>query len=252
MSQRETAAVAGGQPARSERCLNILADLQCTYNDGRMRRKSRLTREEAPRFIIGVEQHRSEQGSGQTVVRLASNVATAATDAVAVACVRAMTFDDVFVCHQAEIFKYAMQLTRDRHDAEDLYQETLIKAYRAFHRLSGEANYRAWLYRIATNTFLSGRRKAGREEALDDTVAAEIPSTVVDEASRLDAKSLLSDVDRFITTLPDKQRAALVLRKYHEMEYADIAASLKCSEAAARASVHEALRKLKERFADRL
>jgi RNA polymerase sigma-70 factor (ECF subfamily) len=182
---------------------------------------------------------------------IAANSSSSAT-AVAFGGVPAMTFDELLSCHQSEIFRYAMQLTRDRHDAEDLFQETLIKAYRAFGRLTGEANYRAWLYRIATNTFLSGRRKASREQALDDSEAAAIPAHSVDEAGRLDARDLLSDVDRFIARLPEKQRAALVLRKYHEMEYAEIATALKCSEAAARANVHEALRKLKDHFADRL
>ncbi|HKG26471.1 MAG TPA: sigma-70 family RNA polymerase sigma factor, partial [Thermomicrobiales bacterium] len=66
----------------------------------------------------------------------------------------ALTFDDLVERHQAEIFRFAMQLTRNRADADDLYQETLIKAYRAFDRLDGAANHRAWLYKIATNTFL--------------------------------------------------------------------------------------------------
>src|SRR5688500_5830899 len=73
-----------------------------------------------------------------------------------------VTFDDLLTRHQTEIFRYCLQMTRNRADADDLYQETLIKAYRAFGRLDGAANHRAWLYKIATNTFLSGRRRAGR------------------------------------------------------------------------------------------
>ena len=163
-----------------------------------------------------------------------------------------VTFDDLLDRHQAEIYRYALQLTRNRADADDLYQETLIKAYRAFDRLDGSANHRAWLYRIATNTFLSGKRKTKREDPLDETLEAVLPADPVDHVADFEAQDLLAEVRRFVEALPDKQRIALVLRKYHEMEYAEIAATLKCSEAAARANVHEALRKLRACFGDRI
>ena len=68
----------------------------------------------------------------------------------------------------------------------------------------------------------------------------------------MDARALLVEVECFIEKLPPKQRVALILRKYHEMDYADIAVNLKCSEPAARANVHEALRKLRVEFGERL
>jgi RNA polymerase sigma-70 factor (ECF subfamily) len=163
-----------------------------------------------------------------------------------------VTFDDLLERHQNEIFRFAMQLTRNRADADDLYQETLIKAFKAFSRLDCNANHRAWLYRIATNTFLSGKRKANREDSLDLAGEAVIPADPVDHAADLEARDLLREVEAFVAALPDKQRVALILRKYHEMDYGDIAANLKCSEAAARANVHEALRKLRTSFGDRI
>lgn len=163
-----------------------------------------------------------------------------------------LTFENVLDRHQNEIFRFAMHLTRNRADADDLYQETLIKAYRAFGRLDGDANHRAWLYRIATNTFLSGKRRANREESLDAAAETLIPADSTDHAAELEARDLLREVERFVNALPAKQRIALILRKYHEMSYEDIAANLKCSEAAARANVHEALRKLRNGFGDQL
>lgn len=162
------------------------------------------------------------------------------------------TFDDVLARHQTELYRYMIQLCRNRADADDLYQETCLRAYRAFARLDGAANHRAWLYKIATNTFISDRRKRGREQALDPVVEQTIPAPPVDHAAKLDARDLLREVESHIATLPFKQRVALIMRKYHDLGYADIAANLDCSEAAARASVHEALRKLRDRFGDRL
>lgn len=163
------------------------------------------------------------------------------------------TFDDTLARHGAEIYRYALHLTRNRPDADDLYQDTALKAFRAWNRLPCDANHRAWLYRIATNTFLSDKRKTSRLRSLDADAAAEtIPAANRDHDGRLDAGDLLCDVEAFIAALPPKQRAALVQRKYLDMGYPEIAASLGSSEDAARRSVHEALRKLRDRFGDRI
>jgi len=159
-------------------------------------------------------------------------------------------FEAMFERYGPELLRYSMQLTRNGADADDLHQETFLKAYRAFDRLDAEANHRAWLYRIATNTFLSSRRKLSRIEALNDEAPIAAPSH--DHAAQLDARSLLLDVEAFIDELPAKQRIALTLRKYHELDYAEIAVALRCTEPAARANVHEGLRKLRVRFGERL
>jgi RNA polymerase sigma factor (sigma-70 family) len=123
---------------------------------------------------------------------------------------------------------------------------------RAFGRLDAVANHRAWLYRIAGNTFLSDRRKHGGRDRSPAAVAEALPSPTSDEAARLDARDLLVAVDGLVAGLPKKQRLALVGRKYHDLSYAEIAASLGCSEDAARANVHAALRKLRDALGDRL
>ena len=151
-----------------------------------------------------------------------------------------------------EIYRYATQLSGNCTDADDLYQETLLKAFRAFDRLPLDANHRAWLYRICSNTFISDRRKHGRVSPMNDVLAETLTASAPDQASTLDARDLLRDVEQFVDTLPPKQRVALVLRKHHEYGYADIAEMLNSSEAAARANVHEALMKLRGAFAHRM
>lgn len=198
---------------------------------------------------------RDRERRNGAAVGMAYAVATGRTAGVEAGCPGAggsPSFDDVLTRHQAEIYRFAVHLTRDPTDADDLYQETLLKAYRAFDRLDGAANHRAWLYKIASNAFLSDRRKRAREAPLDGAHAEAIPAAPRDHAARLDAKDLLVEVERFVAALPPKQRIALVARRYHDLPYDEIAATLRCSEAAARASVHEALRKLRDRFGDRL
>jgi RNA polymerase sigma factor (sigma-70 family) len=163
-----------------------------------------------------------------------------------------VTFEVLVATYQAEIYRFALYLTGNQADADDLFQETMLKAFRAFGRLPAEANHRAWLYRIATNAFLDDRRKAARVRPFAGDGEIAVADTTVEITERLDARDLLDAVWAMITTLPPKQRIAFVLRKYHGQEYDEIATVLRTTPAAARANVHEALRKLRVAFGDRL
>jgi RNA polymerase sigma-70 factor (ECF subfamily) len=162
------------------------------------------------------------------------------------------SFSTLVADHGDAIYRYCWHLTRNQADADDLYQETLLKAYRAHGKLDGDANHRAWLYKIASNTFISDRRKRGRESALSEAMAETVAAPAVDHADGLDARDLLHDVECSVLALPTKQRVALILRKYHDFSYTDIAVSLNTTEVAARANVHAALKKLRSQYANRL
>jgi RNA polymerase sigma-70 factor (ECF subfamily) len=190
------------------------------------------------------------EGMSQTAVQaeVRPSGRTAELDVLA----RPLCFDELLERYQNEIYRYSVQLTRNVTDADDLYQETMLKAYRAFGRLGPDSNYRAWLYRIATNTFLSQKRKDKRERPLDPVLDDHLAVTNPDQPAAMDARNLLAEVEQFVQNLPEKQRLALILRKYHELDYACIAETLNSSEEAARANVYEALRKLRTCFGDRL
>jgi RNA polymerase sigma-70 factor, ECF subfamily len=157
------------------------------------------------------------------------------------------TFDDMLALFKDEIYRYAVHLTRNHVEADDLYQRTLLDAYHAFEQLDGTTNYRTWLYSLATSAFLRDRRTRGREEPIDMEWADESPRTHGKHAPRLDARNLHAAVEAGFATLPPRQRAALVQRKFHNLGYAEIAASLGCSETAARDCVYTALRTLRSR-----
>jgi RNA polymerase sigma-70 factor (ECF subfamily) len=147
--------------------------------------------------------------------------------------------------HSAEIFAYVWRMLRDAHDAEDCLQETFLRAFRSYGRVRMGTNYRAWLYKIATNTAHSQwKRRARRTRTTDRSRRAdEMPV-----ADRVERQALLAAVTRAVKELPDQQRAALIMRKYQELSYAEIAAALECTEAAARANVYQAVRKLQTKF----
>jgi RNA polymerase sigma-70 factor (ECF subfamily) len=147
----------------------------------------------------------------------------------------ALTFGQLLERHERELFAYALRLSGQRADAEDLYQDTFLAAFRAWPP-PRRGNERAWLYKIATNRAIDRERKAKRIVANVDDLALAAPMR--DDVT-------LVDLSAAIETLPAGQRAAFVLRKLEGFGYVEIAMTLDCSEEAARARVSEALKKVK-------
>ena len=147
--------------------------------------------------------------------------------------------------HSRPVYAYLWRLLREPADAEDCLQETFLRAYQAYGRLDGHTNPTAWLYRIATNTARTHLRQrshaATRTADLDPELLAGGPGP----AEQADRREMLAVVERAVEGLPYHQRAALMLRKYQGLSYAEVAAALECSEAAARANVYQALKKLR-------
>ena len=148
------------------------------------------------------------------------------------------TFGELLERYERELFVYALRLSGDRDDADDLYQETFLAAFRAWPPPRGGSE-RAWLYRIATNKAIDRSRKAKRLVRLGDLELA---------APERDGVTTL-DLARAIRELPAGQRAAFVLRHVQGLAYADVATALGCTAEAARARVHAAAKKVRGRIA---
>ena len=157
-------------------------------------------------------------------------------------------FDELVERHSAEIFAYVWRLLREAHDAEDCLQETFLRAFRSYGRVRAGTNYRAWLYKIATNTARSQWKRRKRSEIRTVDLDPEQRADEMPVADRVERQALLAAVARAVEELPAQQRAALIMRKYQELSYAEIAAALECTEAAARANVYQAVKKLQAKF----
>ena len=155
-------------------------------------------------------------------------------------------FEALVEMHRDEIFAYLWRLIPGD-QAEDCLQETFLRAFRAYERTAPDSNYRAWLYKIATNVARSAHTRRQREmtRELNHPIASEGRTLLDSVIFRDDLKVVLQAVE----TLPHKQRAALMMRKYQEMDYRDIGVALECSPATARAHVYQALKKLRVRLA---
>jgi RNA polymerase sigma-70 factor (ECF subfamily) len=159
-------------------------------------------------------------------------------------------FDELVERHSGEIFGYLWRLLRETGEAEDCLQETFLRAFRSYSRVRAGTNYRAWLYKIATNAAHTQWRKQQRDEARTIDLDPDLQSGGMSVADRVEEQTLLAAVTRAVEQLPPQQRAALIMRKYQELSYAEIATALECTEAAARANVYQAVKRLREQFAE--
>lgn len=155
-------------------------------------------------------------------------------------------FEQVVTEHHAEIHRYLRRTIARAPEAEDLAQETFLRAYRAYRRLPPDARVRPWLFTIATNVarnhFRSESRRRRAHNEMETTGRQGSDGEADGEAV---AGEIRLQLDAAVLALPPKQRMAFTLRKVHDLDYETIARSLDCSADSARAHVFQALRKLR-------
>jgi RNA polymerase sigma-70 factor (ECF subfamily) len=155
-------------------------------------------------------------------------------------------FETMLGAHHAEIYRYLRRVTASPSEADDLTQETFLRAWRAYRTLPEEANVRAWLFTIATNLarnhFRSeSRRRRAHAAFEEDGAVAELAGPEGERAMN----EARARVEAAVNGLPLRQRLAFIMRKIHDLDYEVIARSLGCSADTARAHVFQALRKVR-------
>lgn len=156
-------------------------------------------------------------------------------------------FEALVEKHYREIRRYLARVTRRTAEADDLTQETFLRAYRTWRALPADANVRAWLFAIATNLSRNHFRSEKRRSRAHDSVKAGATERDHDTA---DGGAVFGEaltlVEGVVERLPFKQKSAFVLRKMHELDYDAIGEALGCSAESARAHVFQALRKIRQ------
>jgi RNA polymerase sigma-70 factor (sigma-E family) len=149
------------------------------------------------------------------------------------------TFEEYAAAAWPALYRYAYLLAGNHPDAEDLAQQTLIKAHRAWSRVTSSDAPNAYARRMLTNTFLSAKRpKSRRLELLTDTPpeAATVTPSAPEEHLALWPH---------VKALPPQQRAVIVLRYYEQLSEAEIADVLGCSRGNVKSTAHRALKVLR-------
>jgi RNA polymerase sigma-70 factor (ECF subfamily) len=152
-------------------------------------------------------------------------------------------FDHLVERYQRDVYRLCYRYVNDPQDANDMAQEVFLKAYRAIGKFRGDSSFSTWLYRIAVNTclnFRSSRRPEGEElsDRLPDGHAGALDGIVADERARR--------VREAVTRLPEKQRATLILKVYHELTHEEVAAVVGSSVGTVKANLFHALGNLRK------
>ena len=155
-------------------------------------------------------------------------------------------FDRLVERYQRDIYRLCYRYVNNHEDANDMAQEVFLKAYKAIGRFRGDSSFSTWLYRIAVNTCLNFRASRKPE-------SSELPEALPDRAQgaleRLERDERSRRVREAVTRLPDKQRATLILKVYHDLTHEEVAGILGSSVGTVKANLFHALGNLRKMLA---
>ena len=155
----------------------------------------------------------------------------------------------LFERHQKPLFNYYLRMTGSRTASEDLVQDVFLRILRYRHTYQEGTPFQTWMYRIARNARLDAVRKDGQEVALDperDNAAAGSTSPADELAAKQDAALLR----RALAALPEDKREVLILSRYQELKYDQIARLLDCEVGAVKVRVYRAIRELRQIYSE--
>lgn len=166
------------------------------------------------------------------------------------------SFTELLEKHRLPVVHFLYRMIQDHSISEELAQEVFLRVYRSRNTYEPTAKFTTWLFRIATHLALNwlrdGKHERGQERLDDDSGEGPVRQ-VADRDVTVEQKMLyevrLDEVRRAISALPEKQRAAVLMHKYEEMEYSQIAKALDCSESAVKSLLFRAYETLRARLA---
>ncbi len=165
-------------------------------------------------------------------------------------------FEALLARYRTPLVVFLYRMVRDRAAAEDLAQEAFLRVFRARASYAPDAKFTTWLFRIAANLALNwlrdGRRRA-QELSLDraeedERPALDLPDTGATIEQRMLERERALRIREAVAALPEKQRAAVLLHKYQDLDYGEIARILGCSQSALKSLLFRAYETLRVRL----
>jgi RNA polymerase sigma-70 factor, ECF subfamily len=158
--------------------------------------------------------------------------------------------------YRSSVFHFLYRMIQNHAVAEELAQEVFLRVYRSRGSYEPTAKFTTWLFRIATHLALNSIRD-GKNDRLQDRLdddSSEMPSRQISDRQpsveeRMVYQVRLEEVRQAVAMLPEKQRAAVLMHKYQELEYSQIAKVLGCSESAVKSLLFRAYETLRARLA---
>lgn len=160
--------------------------------------------------------------------------------------------------HHRPVIGFMYRACHNQALAEELAQEVFLRVYRSRKGYAAEAKFTTWLYRIATNLAVNHARdhkveRSGKMVSLDEPdeetgATLDVADSVPDVEQQILRRERLAAIKKHVMALPEKQRMAVLMHKYQEMDYREIASVLKLSESATKSLLFRAYEGLRERL----
>lgn len=160
--------------------------------------------------------------------------------------VKAPTLEDVYRAHMPDLYRYLLRLSGHPQTAEDLVQDTFIKAYEQLDGYGGE-QVRPWLFRVARNAYIDWYRRRRRQVQADpESLQALDAGPVSSPEAQCLVREQLDAWFAALNTLSENGRQAVLLRDYHGFSYQEIAQVMGLSQTNVKVTLFRARQKLKE------
>jgi len=162
-------------------------------------------------------------------------------------------FTELMRRHYKGVVNYVYRFTNDRANSEDLAQEVFLRVYRSVKRYKPQAKFSTWLYKIATNLCITEVKSRNKEQSvsLDEMQekAGELGDSKSEGPSDLTLRREIGTaIFEALKSLPERERVAIILCKYEDLPYEEVAEVIGCTIGAVKAYVHRGRMKLIEKL----
>jgi RNA polymerase sigma-70 factor (ECF subfamily) len=154
-------------------------------------------------------------------------------------------FEELISRYKKSVYYLTYRMVHDHEDAADLSQETFLKAYQGLRKFKKQSNFHTWLYRITINVCINHLRKKGGRRYVE-LEKIHHSAKEADVLEKLELEELQDRVNGAVRALPEKQRAAVILRIYHGLSHQEISDILGCSVGTVKANYFHAIRNLRK------
>ncbi|PAV31003.1 hypothetical protein CIL05_04650 [Virgibacillus profundi] len=156
-------------------------------------------------------------------------------------------FTELFEQYQLPLFRYLMQMTRNRELAEELLQETFYRAMVSL-KVKNMLHARAWLFKVARNLFIDSVRKSNAEQRMVDKVKMEhIPiSDLGNPEQQLEKRTRQEELEEVMGMLPERMQTILYLREIQGLTYKELSTTMNLTESQVKTTLHRARQKFRE------
>jgi RNA polymerase sigma-70 factor (ECF subfamily) len=157
---------------------------------------------------------------------------------------QAKAFEVLINTYKERLYWHIRRIVLDHDDADDVLQNTFIKAYRNIEKFKGDSKLYSWMYRIGTNEALTFLKTKARKLGVSNNELQEHIANNLEADVYFDGDAIQLKLQKAIATLPEKQKLVFTMKYYKELKYEEISEILETSVGGLKASYHLAVKKI--------